>query len=90
VIGGFGENFGQPLRVQAGAYEIHSATGKTPPTGGGIGFTAQETICSFIWNAMEGQSHTAFQVKGISCGRGRYTSAHTCWIPFPHTASQLT
>ena len=86
VIGGFGKNFGQPLQVQAGAYKIHSATGKTPPTGGGIGFTTQGTIFSFIRNAMEGQSLTASQVKG---GCGRYTSAHMCWIPFQHTASRL-
>ena len=65
VIGGFGKNFGQPLRIQAGAYEIHSAIGNTPPTSGGIGFTMQGTIFSFIRNAMEGQSHTASQVKGI-------------------------
>jgi hypothetical protein len=90
VIGGFGKNFGQPLRVQAGAYEIHSATGKTRLTGGGIGFTTQGTIFSFIRNAMEGQSLTASQVKGIGCGRGRFTSAHMCWIPFQHIASRLT
>jgi len=38
-----------------GAYEIHSATGNTPPTGGGIGSTMPGTIFSFIWNAMERQ-----------------------------------
>ena len=38
-----------------GAYKIHSATGNTPPTSGGIGSTMPGTIFSFIWNAMERQ-----------------------------------